>query len=247
VSESTASDWGPTVWWLRTDRIDDACHERWRALLDPQEQARARRFISAQDRREFVVCHAMLRLMLSQIADRPPPEWRFSLGTHGKPSLAAKHSLPDLQFNITHTRGVVAVGVAWGNPVGVDAQIFGSCSDQLDLATRFFADTEAELVCRASESDRPRIFAQIWTLKEAYIKATGVGLSAPLDSFAFNLDPLRVEFRRASSHIPAAWQFASSLITEQHVLSIAIHAPDQPPHPVMIREVSGAELEAATP
>jgi 4'-phosphopantetheinyl transferase len=215
-------------------------------MLDPQERARARRFISAQDRREFVVCHALLRLMLSQIADRPPEGWRFSLGTHGKPSLVAEHGLPDLQFNVTHTRGAVAVGVAWRNPVGVDVQIFGSCSDQLDLATRFFADTEAELVRRASESDRPRVFAQIWTLKEAYIKATGVGLSAPLDSFAFNLDPLRVEFRRGSSQIPAAWQFASSMITEHHVLSVALHAPDQQPHPVMVREVSGAELQAAS-
>jgi 4'-phosphopantetheinyl transferase len=101
-------------------------------------------------------------------------------------------------------------------------------------------------VRRASESDRPRVFAQIWTLKEAYIKATGVGLSAPLDSFAFNLDPLRVEFRRGSSQIPAAWQFASSMITEHHVLSVSLHAPDQQPHPVMVREVSGAELQAAS-
>jgi 4'-phosphopantetheinyl transferase len=235
----------PAVWWLSTDGFDDACLERLRAILDQTEQVRARRFVSEQDRREFVVCHALLRIMLSRIACRPPYEWTFSLGPNGKPSVAVEHGLPDLQFNITHTRGVVAAGVAWHHPIGVDVQIFESCSDQLDLAKRFFAGAEAELIGMASEFDRPRVFAQLWTLKEAYIKATGVGLSAPLDSFAFALDPPRVQFRPESSDIPATWQFASSVITDLHVLSVALHVPDQQSRRVMFSEVGGAELLAA--
>jgi 4'-phosphopantetheinyl transferase len=235
----------PTAWWLRTDSFDDTLHERLLAILDQTEQVRARRFASEQDRREFVACHALLRLMLSRIICRPPYEWTFSLGPYGKPSVAVEHGLSDLQFNITHTRGLVAVAVAWHHPIGVDVQIFESCSDQLDLAKQFFAGAEAELVGVASEFDRPRVFAQLWTLKEAYIKAIGVGLSAPLDSFAFALDPPRVQFRSESADIPATWQFASSVITDRHVLSVALHVPDQKSRRVRLSEVSAAELRAA--
>lgn len=235
----------PTVWWLRTDYLDDACQERFRVILDQTEQVRAGRFVSAQDRREFVACHALLRIMLSRIASRPPYEWKFSQGLHGKPSVAADHGLPDLQFNIAHTRGLVAAAVAWRRPIGVDVEIFQSCSDQLDLARRFFAAAEAELVGRASKLDRPRVFTQLWTLKEAYIKATGIGLSLPLDSFAFDLEPLRVQFRGEGADIPASWQFATSVITGCHVLSVALHVPDQQAQRVTLSEVSGAELQAA--
>jgi len=235
----------PTVWRLRTDYLDDACQERFHAILDQTEQVRAGRFFSAQDRREFVACHALLRIMLSRIAGRPPYEWTFSLGLHGKPSVAADHGLPDLQFNIAHTKGLVVAAVAGRHHIGVDVEIFQSCSDQLDLARRFFASAEAELVGRASKLDRPRVFTQLWTLKEAHVKATGIGLSAPLDSFVFDLEPLRVQFLGESAHIPAAWQFATSVITERHILSVALHVPDQEAQRVTLSEVSGAELKAA--
>lgn len=235
----------PIVWWLRTDHLDNACQDGLRAILDEAERARAGRFVSALDRRDFVACHALLRVMLSRIACRPPEEWTFSLGPHGKPSLAVAHGLPDLQFNITHTRGLVATAAAWRDAIGVDVQIFGSCSDELDLAKRFFAAAEADLVAKASEFHRPRVFAQLWTLKEAYIKATGLGLSAPLDGFAFGLEPLRVQFERECADDSAAWQFATSVVTEQHLLSVALQVPDRQSRGVTLNEVSGAELQAA--
>jgi 4'-phosphopantetheinyl transferase len=140
---------------------------------------------------------------------------------------------------------LVAAAVAWRHPIGVDVQIFGSCSDELDLAERFFAGAEAHLVATASELHRPRVFAQLWTLKEAYIKATGLGLSASLDSFAFGLEPLRVQFGREHSDSADAWQFASTVPTGQHALSVALYVPDQQSQRLELSEVSGAELQAA--
>ncbi|MDE2472119.1 MAG: 4'-phosphopantetheinyl transferase superfamily protein [Bradyrhizobium sp.] len=235
----------PTVWWMRTDRLDDACQHRLGAILDQTEHVRAGRFVSAQDRREFVACHALLRVTLFRIAGRSPHEWMFSLGPHGKPSIAADHELPDLQFNIAHTRGLVAVALAWRHPIGVDVQIVESFCDQADLASRFFAPAEAELVGSASKLHRPRVFTQLWTLKEAYIKAIGAGLSAPLDSFAFNLEPLRVQFREESEDLPADWQFSTSAITERHVLSVAVHLRKEQAQRVTLSEVSGVEMQTA--
>jgi 4'-phosphopantetheinyl transferase len=245
VVETSLSQHQPAVWWLRTDHLDDACLERLRATLDPTELARAGRFVSARDRRDFAACHALLRIMLSRITGRLAYEWVFSPSLHGKPSIAAGHGLPDLQFNISHTRGLVAAAVAQRHPVGVDVQIVDASCDQLDLARRFFAAAEAELVHAASASDRPRVFAQLWTLKEAYIKATGVGLSMPLDSFAFDLDRLQVRFRREGADSPAAWQFTSSMVTNAHALSVALHVADQPSPPVNLRQLTGEELQAA--
>jgi len=234
----------PIVWWLRTDRIDDGCQERLHGILDRTEQGRARRFVSAQDQRDFIVCHALLRVMLSRTAGRPPGTWTFSPGPHGKPGVAAEHGLPDLQFNITHTRGLVAVALSWRGPIGVDAQILDAALDEVALAKRFFAAAEAELVTAASALERPRVFAQLWTLKEAYIKATGLGLSTPLDSFAFGLAPLGVEFGQDRAD-PAAWQFASAMVTERHVLSVALHISDAQSRGVTLSEISGGELQAA--
>jgi 4'-phosphopantetheinyl transferase len=183
--------------------------------------------------------------MLSRVAGRLPSEWTFSLGAHGKPSVAADHGPSDLQFNIAHTRDIVAVGIAWRHLIGVDVEIVQSSSDQHDLALRFFAPAEAELVGRASKPDRPRVFTQLWTLKEAYIKATGVGLSTPLDSFFFDLEPLRVHFRDETADAPAAWQLATSAVTERHVLSVALHLPDQQAQRLTLREVKWVELQAA--
>lgn len=183
--------------------------------------------------------------MLSRVSSRPLHEWAFSLGLNGKPSIAAEHGLPDLQFNITHTRGMVAAAVAWGHPIGVDVEIFDSCSAELDLARRFFAAPEADLVARASGLHRRRVFAQLWTLKEAYIKATGLGLSTSLDSFVFSLEPIRVQFGLKRTDSPAAWQFASSVLADQHALSVALYAPDQQRRRLTLSEVTGAELHAA--
>ncbi len=203
------------VWWIRTDHIDERHYTRWYAMLDAREQDRACRFCFERDRLEFVACHALLRQKLSEFAGGPPHEWRFTLGPFGKPHVAPEHGRPELQFNI---------------------------SDQQDLANRYFAPTEAELLFKTAPWQRPYTFARLWTLKEAYLKATGQGLNIPLDSFAFKLDPLRVVFGPDLHNSPDMWRFASSLITFRHVLSVALRSSRDQPFQVTLQETSPQDL-----
>jgi 4'-phosphopantetheinyl transferase len=230
------------VWWIRTDHIDECHYTRWYAMLDAREQDRARRFCFERDRFEFVACHALLRLKLSEFAGGPPHEWRFTLGPFGKPHVAPEHGRPELQFNISHARGLVAVAVTWQDMIGIDVEVIDTSADQQDLANRYFAPTEAELLFKTAPWQRPYTFARLWTLKEAYLKATGQGLNIPLDSFAFNLDPLRVVFGPDLHNSPDMWRFASSLIPFRHVLSVALHSSRDQPFQVTLQETSPQDL-----
>lgn len=230
------------VWWLRVDDIDASCHARWYAMLDARERERARRFFFDHDRLEFVACHALLRSKLSTFAGGSPCDWKFSSDTFGKPQVSPEQKLPDLQFNISHTRGLVAVAITWEAEVGIDVEVIKSFPDQQDIADRYFAASEVELLLKTPLLERPRAFARLWTLKEAYLKATGLGLNAQLETFAFQLEPLHVVFGPEISDRPEMWQFVSALVTSQHVLSIAVRQSGDRQLPVMLQEVCSADL-----
>ena len=230
------------AWWLKTDHIDTERYARWQATLDASERDHARRFFFEHDRREFVACHALLRSKLSSLASASPAEWTFSVDSYGKPRLAPEHGLPDLQFSISHTRGVVAVAVAWRHPVGIDVERIGASSDHQDLASRHFAAAEVELLRRTPAPERPRVFTRLWTLKEAYLKATGLGLSEPLDGFAFELDPVHVIFGPKVPDRPNAWRFATSFVGPRHILSLALRMPGEERLPISIEEVGAEDL-----
>jgi len=90
------------------------------------------------------------------------------------------------------------------------------------VADTFFAPTEVNLLRCSAENDRATLFFRLWTLKEAYIKAIGSGLHAPLQSFAFSFDPLRISFAASTDDKSENWYFDTLRVTEQHVLSVAV-------------------------
>lgn len=186
--------------------VDAIAPDDWgalEALLDDDERARAARFHFDADRRSYVGAHALLRAMLSRRAGAKPQDWRFAAGEHGKPYLFGAPC--DLRFNLSHTRGAAAVAVAEGIEVGVDAER-GDRPHDIKVAERFFAREEITLL-RAAEADASATtFFSIWTLKEAVIKAMGLGLAFPLDSFAVSLAPPRVTMREKNA--PQDWRVA---------------------------------------
>ena len=92
----------------------------------------------------------------------------------------------------------------------------------IELAAHYFAPSEALLVAERTPSEQPSIFYRLWTLKEAYLKATGQGLAAPLDSFAFTLDPVAIAV--AASDSTGAWHFAELRPGPAHSLAVAVRS-----------------------
>lgn len=195
---------------------------RWATLLDDDERARAARFVFERDRHQFIAAHALLRLLLQELAGGPAGAWRFTAGSHGKPALHPDHGLGHLAFNITHTRGAVACAMTLDHDIGVDIEDVDRRGRLLEVADAYFAPDELILLRRAPPSAQRGIFFRLWTLKEAYIKAHGDGLSLPLDRFAFSLSPPAIAFAPGSADDPAAWQFTSLTPTVAHILSLAV-------------------------
>ena len=105
--------------------------------------------------------------------------------------LDAAQASPDLHFSLSHTRGLAACAVGRPYALGIDAEAWRTPAP-IELASRYFAPTEVRLLIARAPAERPSTFYRLWTLKEAYLKATGQGLAAPLDSFAFSLDPVAI-------------------------------------------------------
>jgi 4'-phosphopantetheinyl transferase len=215
------------VWYTFTDEIaDPALLADYRAVLSAEEIARLDRFHFEKHRHTFLVSHAMVRAVLSLYVELPPAEWSFVIGSQGKPEIANPISLP-LRFNLSHTQGLAAVIVALGRNVGVDVEHLARREIDIELAERYFAPAEVAALRALPEPDCRERFFHYWTLKEAYIKARGLGLSLPLDGFAFHLegDSPEITFTERIADDSAAWQFARHRPGPDHALAVAIHRP----------------------
>jgi 4'-phosphopantetheinyl transferase len=190
-------------------------------MLDASEQARADRFHVAIDRDSYISAHALLRVTLSRMAGIASADLRFLTAKNGKPSLDPSQALPELQFSLTHTRGLAACAVGRSHALGIDAEAW-SVPAPIDLAARYFAPTEALLVAKQEPAGRPSTFYRLWTLKEAYLKAIGHGLAVPLESFAFSLDPVTITNPPPGS--AAAWYFAEFQPGPAHSLALAVQS-----------------------
>ena len=198
---------------------------RYRAMLSGGERARTDRFRSARDRRAGLVARALVRITLSRYCDVPPARWRFRANRHGRPEIASPAS--PLRFNLSHTEGLVACLVSRGRELGVDAESLRRDRRWLDLAGRFFAPAEARALNGVPAAERPLRFLEYWTLKEAYVKARGRGLTLPLSGFWFDLpagtaDGIRIRFTRAVDDDPARWQFTLDRFGAGHIVATAI-------------------------
>lgn len=173
------------IWHVQPELLSSAQQARCLQLLDDEERARHDRFVFERDRLLFRVSHAMMREVLaSYLGTR---NFGYTTGHWGRPELAEPVQ-PPLYFNLSHTHGLAALLVAGIPGCGVDVEGVDRLQDPLAIAEHSFAPSEvAALHALATSRQRERFFAY-WTLKEAYIKARGMGLSLSLQGFAFDLE-----------------------------------------------------------
>ena len=197
--------------------VDD--HQR---LLTCEELAQTRRFHFPADQRRHLVTRALLRCTLSRYADIDPPDWRFELNAHGRPRIASAHALArPLDFNLSHSKGLVVVGVSTRGGLGVDTENVARRENLVHLARHHFAAAEASALTSLPLSEQHARFFEYWTLKEAYIKARGLGLSIPLDSFSVDLSqPSRIAFSEPG------WAFWQWILKDGHLLALCLPCHD---------------------
>jgi 4'-phosphopantetheinyl transferase len=148
-------------------------------LLSRDELERVARFRFESDRQNFLFCRSMLRILLASYLGTSPAELRFAYSAHGKPSLAKPSG--NLEFNVTHSDGMVLFALSLRKRVGVDVEHIRRDLNVEEIAGRFFSASEKHALMRSS--DMHDAFFHCWTRKEAFVKARGEGLSCPLESF----------------------------------------------------------------
>jgi 4'-phosphopantetheinyl transferase len=192
------------LWYVAPDdSFDGELLGSYEALLQPDERQRYGALKVERRRREYLVTRALVRCVLSRYYPDAPGDWRFRITAHGKPELDPPR---DLHFNLTNCNGLVACAVA-GCRVGVDAEPLSRAPAILDLAPRFLAEGEREALSQLDAPKRTDRAISLWTLKEAYVKARGLGLALPLRSFSFAFHAGRVTLAMAPPCDSASWDF----------------------------------------
>ena len=206
---------------------DAALLREYDQRISAEERARCDRFRFERDRLLYMLTRIGLREVLSRHAPVAPAQWRFEVNAWGKPRIANPAWRDVLGFNISHTDGMVVIGVTQRQrALGVDVERWFSRDALLDVADRFFSPREVAALRALGPEQQRRRFFDLWTLKEAYIKARGMGLSIALDGFGFELDrhPGGVELVIDASRVdtPARWHFCQIDAGPEHVAAVCV-------------------------
>jgi 4'-phosphopantetheinyl transferase len=166
------------VWRFTTDRPASEV-DQLRAFLSDGERRRAARFRFDDDRSRFIARRGLLRIVLARYMECDAARIAFELNAFGKPTLTNRGPLR-VQFNASHSDGVALVAVTVDRAVGIDLERHRADVDYLGVAASFFSRDEMETLRRADKPMRSSMFYTLWSCKEAWVKARGLGLSFPL-------------------------------------------------------------------
>ena len=208
------------------------------ALLLPEEQKRATEFVFDDARDLHIVAHALLARVLRPLVEGWPIA--FSRNAFGKPELSPPQGNPNLRFNLTHTRGFVACAVTRGRDIGIDAERIDRSIEIDGIGRLVFAPAELEWLGARKGGAQIEGFFALWTLKEAFIKALGQGLSLPLQEIVFDVD--RLQLVVAAGEDPAHWQFARWSPTASHRLALAVRRTPGRDLPIAVEKIDPMTL-----
>ena len=211
------------VWYLFPAAFPAALEGQAQALMSDDERQRHGRFHFAAGRREYLLTRTLVRTTLSRYADVEPGEWRFSAGKYGRPQLDPALGLA-LHFNLSNTEGLIACIVAAEPEIGIDVEWVDPSPPGTDLAERFFSPVEIAGLRDLPPQLQAGRFYDLWTLKEAYIKARGMGVVLPLDQFSFDLSTptVTLSFDPRMIDLPETWHFDRLFPSASHRVAIAV-------------------------
>lgn len=221
------------LWWMRPESV--SANPEALALLDEAERARHQRFLPPLKKHEFLVTRVMVRTLLGAALGEAPESLRFVLNEWGRPDLPPPSPL---RFNVSHTTGLVVCLLSEAHEVGVDTELLARAPRLLALAPKVFAPRERRDLAALPAQRQEERAVLLWTLKESYIKARGMGLLLPLQAFAFSFedDRIRLEVEPELEDDGARWQFQTQRLGG-HLVSTAIANPN--PVAVEVTEFEG--------
>jgi 4'-phosphopantetheinyl transferase len=195
-------------------------------ILAPDERLRAEKFKLEIHRNRFISARGILRQILSLYLDLASDKIKFSYSDRGKPSLV--NNLLNIQFNLSHSENIAVYAVTKNKKIGIDIEYLEEKPDCLNIARRFFSSREFEAIEGLTRKDRSRLFFQLWTAKEAYLKATGEGLSGSLDKVEISSDNGRSTYS-INGKINPNWHLEQLDLAEDYLATVAVEIKEEKP------------------
>jgi 4'-phosphopantetheinyl transferase len=222
------------VWPIRLEAGKDVL-AGFQRVLAPDETARAARFSFDHLQRRFVLARGALRILLGYYLRTGAHRIQFSYGWKGKPRLAT----PGIDFNASRSGTVALLAFTLQCEIGVDIEQIRPLCDIQEIANRFFCAEESAELRALPVSEREHAFFVCWTRKEAYLKAVGDGLSAPLDGFRVALrpgQPARLIQSADGMSADKAWTLHDLNVTPHHAAALAYNDSPRPVYVLPLTE-----------
>lgn len=201
-----------TVWVSRFGQCQSpSLLSTYKNLLSVEEHERLNTLVFERDKRSYLISRALIRTLLSQYTETEPGKLTFGAGKYGKPHLTHPNLAPgSIHFNLSHTDDLAIACISFGNMVGIDIESTLGAPPMEVMRDHFTSDEISELMACPLDARFDR-FWSVWTLKESCIKATGEGLSTPLNQLGFSLirqGGIRLLTKPESPSFEKLWWFA---------------------------------------
>jgi 4'-phosphopantetheinyl transferase len=216
------------LWYVPLDDFGLDDHAACMRLLSGPERDRNDAFKSEPARLQHLAVRGLVRTTLSRYRDIAPEHWRFGANRYGRPFIDASLGVSGLHFSLSHTHGLVACAVATVTEVGVDVEPCDRDVGLAELAPTVLSPRERARFEAMSGQARQNFFFALWTLKEAYVKARGIGLSLSVKNVELDLEisPPIAHFTGEIDDDASRWAFRSLHLTDRHIVGIAAAVPD---------------------
>ncbi len=217
------------LWWVPVPDVSvTSLYSHYHHVLSAGEH---QRFLSQRlpkGQLQFLITRIVLRHLFSVYhPDTRPAQWMFGKSETGRPQIDVSQS--SLQFNLTHTSKLLLIAMTGSGAPGVDAEVLGRNVDVAEIAQRYFSHAEALQIVDAAPEQRNELFLRFWTLKEAAVKATGLGLSRALRRFSFTSPMARnflfTDYCGRDGDEGKTFGFWSTTV-DQHVVGVCLATPD---------------------
>jgi 4'-phosphopantetheinyl transferase len=195
---------------------------RW---LDRDERERFDRFTRDEDRSMFLLGRVMARSLVGRALEISPTDWPWRNGPHGRPEVGLANVR--VRFNLAHSAGIVVCALGWDRDIGVDVEHLARRPVEFAVVKRYCSPDEIADITAAGAEWHDR-FLVYWTLKEAYLKARGLGIALPLANISFSLraPAPAVAFTGALVGTDTRWRFHLVRPTGGHLVALAAAAAD---------------------
>jgi len=210
---------------------EPALLRRYHALLTADELAQMSRFYFSGHRHQYLLTRALIRSCLSTFHPVEPAQWRFAKNRFGKPEVSHPQVQTTARFNLSHARGLIICGITKGVAIGVDVEdTHRTTRAAFSSLASYFSEQEIRDLRELPEAQQKQRFFDYWTLKEAYIKARGLGFALPLAKFGFRFKVNQLDGFSIHPDLeddPDHWQFWRISVGGRYRVAVAVNSPQR--------------------